>query len=656
MKYFVTALIIICLGVSALTAQQNQYPVRWAVSKYMDPGNDVTRGMAYNKATDHVLIATRKFGTDVIILDAASGDSLGILDTGIISGGTYPINLVAVADDGTIYVCNLSAPQFTPGSTFKIYRYADESSAPELVHDDALANNRYGDALAAVGSGTDKYIYASGQGSDQMVVLKDEGGSSLVFDSYITLPQPGNARHGISPDSPGGNIWINGADSGYPPPRLISSTGAQIATVPDSIFSAGGTSSILNMILGEYNVLTITNGYSISIKSARYYVDQIGTVTFGYYGMSSDSLPLVYNGTTNNTNINATSVLAYDSRRHALLSLFGYNSIASSTMDSLLKASTPRSDTLEITMDGINDFFPTDHVGSSNGRDMYLTWSEGKVFVGVTGQTLIDPTFTNYMFVAFDLDPNGASGTTTPPVDYGGVTQLPFKADVVIMVEPFNQPDYLLGSIYKWNGSSWDESLFDGNLASQGALAYGDEGPRRVVEMAAIRNAAGIGTTFNDIGIMMYVAQNSAGGDVLCAFPDGNPTGNGASFSQYFYAPELGSGYFPTDTNYVKIRGQVTAIEEEPAALVDKFELLQNYPNPFNPQTEIKFSVAKASHVTVEVFDITGRLVEKILDKRLPSGNHSVIWKPARMSSGVYFYRMTADRNVIGTRKMILMK
>ncbi|MBN2364931.1 MAG: T9SS C-terminal target domain-containing protein [Calditrichaeota bacterium] len=656
MKYFVTVLIVFCLGIGLLPAQQNQYPVRWAESRYMDPGNDVTRGLAYNKVTDHVLIATRKYGNDVIILDAATGDSLGKMDTGILSGGTYPINLVAIADDGTIYVCNLSAPQFTPGSTFKVYRYANETASPELVFDDALADGRYGDALAAVASGSQKYIYSSGQTNDQMVVLRDEGGSTLVFDSYITLPQPGNARHGISPVAPGGNIWINGADSGYPPPRLISNTGDQIATVPDSIFSAGGSASILHMILGEYKLLTVTNGYAISIKSAKYYEDQIGTVTFDYYGMSSDSLPLIYNGSVNNTNINATSVLAYDSRRHAILSLFGYNSIASSTLDTLLKASTPRRDTLEISMDGINDFFPTDHVGASNERDMYLTWSEGKVFVGVRGQTLIDPTLTKYMFVAFDLDPAGGNGTATPPLDYGGVTQLSFNADVVIMVEPYNQADYLLGSIFKWNGSSWDETFFDGNLASQGALAYGDEGSRKIVEMAAVRNAAGIGTGFDDISIMMYVAENSVSGNVLCSFPEGNPIGNGATFTQYYYTAELGSGYFPTDTTYVKIRGQVTSIEHEPIEIVREFELLQNYPNPFNPQTEIKFSVAGTAEVAIEVYDITGRLVEKILDKRLQSGSYSVTWKPAVLSSGVYFYRMLADREIVGTRKMILMK
>ncbi|MBD3378428.1 DUF4623 domain-containing protein, partial [candidate division KSB1 bacterium] len=145
--------LVIILLLFCSTLAVAQYPLNWANSAVMDPGNDVTRSIAYNLSTDHVLVATRKYGTDVIILDAATGDSLGKMDTALISGGTYPINMVDVADDGTIYVSNLSAPLYSPGSTVRIYRYADEQAAPELVFDDALDGERYGDAMAAVGTG-----------------------------------------------------------------------------------------------------------------------------------------------------------------------------------------------------------------------------------------------------------------------------------------------------------------------------------------------------------------------------------------------------------------------------------------------------------------------------------------------------------------------
>lgn len=656
MKKFLLLIIVLSQFSSGLDARQ--YPVNWATSRHMNPGSDVTRSLAYNRATDHVLVATRKYGVDVILLNAANGDSVGKLDTGIITGGTYSINMVATADDGTIYVSNLSAPQYTPGSTLKVYRYANESAAPELVFDNALDGARYGDSFAAVGSGTSKYIYCSGMGNSNIVVLKDIGTASLVLDKYLPLPQPGAARHGISPVTPGGNVWINGADTGTPPPQLISNNGTVIAVVPDSIASAGGTSCVLHMILGNYNLVTVTNAWSLSIRSARFFEDELGTVTFNYFGTNSDSLPLLYNGSTFINNANATTSLDYDSKRHAVLTLFGFNSIASVSLDSLVKASTPRPDSLTVSVDGKNDFFPTDHVGTSNGRDMYLTWSEGKLFVGITGSTLIDPTSKNRLYLAFNLDPQGTNGSNTPPEDAGGVKALPFMADVVYMVEPWNEADYLIGNIYKWDGSAWKSSEFDGNLASQGALAFADEGDRKLAEVSAIMNAPGIGMNFTSIAIMAYVAETGSAGNVLCAFPDVNPIGNAAAFGHYFYIESLGSGMFPTDTDQVKIMGQPSAIDGPDGlpAQVKDYRLYPNYPNPFNPETVIRYSLSRPGLVTIEVYDINGRLIRNLVNERRSAGNHEVTFSAKNLSTGIYFYQLRVSQVPVAIRKMTLIK
>jgi hypothetical protein len=654
MKKTLLILVFLIIGSTMVAAR---YPLNWANYAVMNPGNDVTRSIAYNRSTDHVLVATRKYGVDVIILDAANGDSLGKMDTAIISGGTYPINMVNVADDGTIYLCNLSAPQYSPGSTLKVYRYSDETAAPELVFDDALDGGRYGDAMAVVGSGDEKYIYISGMGNATMAVMKDEGGAMLTKMAPIPLPQPGAARHGISPLSPGGKLWINGANAGSPPPTLINSDGTVIAVIPDSLASAGGTGSIIHLNLGNYNLITIANSWGLSIRSARYFEDELGTVTFDYFGGNSDSVNVLYNGNTFINNINATTDMAYDNKRHSIISVFGYNSVTSMSMDSLLKASTPREDTLTISIDGDNDFFPTDHVGCSNERDMYFTWSGGKVFAGISGHTLIDPTATNRMYVAFDLDPAGDTGSMIPPEEAGGVFALPFKADVVYMVEPWNQPDYMIGSIYKWDGSSWIENLFDGNMANQGALAYANEGDGKLAELAAIKNSPGVGDDFTAIGMMAFVAEKTVTGEVLCAFPDVNPLGNGVSFSHYFYADSLGRGIFPTDTDRVQVKkASTSAVNAAPVQAIQTCRLRQNYPNPFNPQTTIRFDMARAGHVELHVYNVTGRLVETLVDQKTKAGSHKITFNAERLSSGVYFYKLIADGREISVQKMILMK
>jgi hypothetical protein len=646
--------LVLLLSFTRLVAEE--YPVNWATSKLMNPANDVTRGLAYNQLTDHVLVATRKFGTDIFILSAATGDSIGKLNTENIAGGTYPINLVAVADDGTIYACNLSAPQYSPGSTLRIYRYADETAAPEPVFDHALGGSRFGDSFAVIGAGWPKYLYVSGMGGTQMAVIKDDGAATLVLEKMVDLPQPGAARHGISPVEPGGRVWINGADTGTPPPQLINGNGTVIAVVPDSLASAGGTSTVKHLILGKYKLVTVANAWGLSVRSVEYFEDELGTVTFDYFGANSDSIPLLFNGNTFINNINATAVIDYDSRRHSLLTLFGYNSVASLSLDSLLKASTPRDEELTISIDGENDFFPTDHVGTSNERDMYLTWSEGKVFVGITGHTLIDPTETNFLYVAFDRDPAGANGTVTPPESAGGILELPFLADVVYQVEPWNAADFLIGKIYKWNGSRWAATEFDGNMASQGALAFAAEGTGKLAELGAIKNEPGIGEDFSQIGIMAYVAEKSVGGNVLCAFPPQNPVGRVTEFTHYFLADSLGSGMFPTDPEHVKVLSKSTAVGTEKRLNPRVFNLAQNYPNPFNPETTIQYQLAQPGLVRFLVYDVTGRLVRDLVNQQQDQGNFQVKIDAGKLSSGVYFYQLQVDQRTVATRKMLLLK
>jgi len=85
------------------------------------------------------------------------------------------------------------------------------------------------------------------------------------------------------------------------------------------------------------------------------------------------------------------------------------------------------------------------------------------------------------------------------------------------------------------------------------------------------------------------------------------------------------------------------------------FRLEQNYPNPFNPVTNIKYSLPKASHVKINVYDINGKLVEELINVKQEEGYHIVQWNAGQYSSGVYLYRIITP-NYISTKKCILMK
>ena len=94
---------------------------------------------------------------------------------------------------------------------------------------------------------------------------------------------------------------------------------------------------------------------------------------------------------------------------------------------------------------------------------------------------------------------------------------------------------------------------------------------------------------------------------------------------------------------------------DDRTALPDRFALAQNYPNPFNPLTTIEFALPTATRVQIDVFDLRGRRVTRLLDGSLPAGRHSVKWDATGVASGAYFYRIEAG-DFVQTRRMILVK
>jgi hypothetical protein len=101
-----------------------------------------------------------------------------------------------------------------------------------------------------------------------------------------------------------------------------------------------------------------------------------------------------------------------------------------------------------------------------------------------------------------------------------------------------------------------------------------------------------------------------------------------------------------------------TAVSLEPARYA--FALQQNYPNPFNPHTTIRFSVPREGVVSLRVYDVAGRLVATLADRRYAAGPHTVAWdgtnsRGGPVASGIYFYKLAAGDRV-STRKMLLLR
>jgi len=95
--------------------------------------------------------------------------------------------------------------------------------------------------------------------------------------------------------------------------------------------------------------------------------------------------------------------------------------------------------------------------------------------------------------------------------------------------------------------------------------------------------------------------------------------------------------------------------EENNSAVVNNFDLQQNYPNPFNPTTQIRFSLAEQSQVTLKIYNILGKEIATLVNDVKSTGVHEISFDGSGLASGVYFYTIQTGK-FTQTRKMILMK
>jgi photosystem II stability/assembly factor-like uncharacterized protein len=89
--------------------------------------------------------------------------------------------------------------------------------------------------------------------------------------------------------------------------------------------------------------------------------------------------------------------------------------------------------------------------------------------------------------------------------------------------------------------------------------------------------------------------------------------------------------------------------------VLSSFTLYQNYPNPFNPKTVIRYELRAAAFVNLSVFDVTGKHLIDLINRKQDAGKYEVDFPGSGLASGVYFYRLTAG-DYSETRKMVLAK
>ena len=118
--------------------------------------------------------------------------------------------------------------------------------------------------------------------------------------------------------------------------------------------------------------------------------------------------------------------------------------------------------------------------------------------------------------------------------------------------------------------------------------------------------------------------------------------------------PNLSVGELDQPSVYVLQYTQAISVEKK-AELPEGYNLSQNYPNPFNPSTNIEFSIPKATHVSLKIYNVLGQEMLTLVNETKEAGSYIATFNAKSLPSGTYWYTIKTD-NYTETKKMMLIK
>jgi photosystem II stability/assembly factor-like uncharacterized protein len=102
--------------------------------------------------------------------------------------------------------------------------------------------------------------------------------------------------------------------------------------------------------------------------------------------------------------------------------------------------------------------------------------------------------------------------------------------------------------------------------------------------------------------------------------------------------------------------GGLTFMNVSNTPIPTAFNLEQNYPNPFNPSTTINYELRITKYINLKVYNLLGNEVVTLVNEKKPAGSYEVVFTGSNFSSGIYFYRLEVDGNIVDTKRMVLLK
>lgn len=656
--------------------------------------DDNTRGVAYNRATGNLIVFSRSGGLKPVVLNAATGDSIGVLSVAGISGGTFPASLIDVSPDGRIFASNLTLNATT--GDFKIYSWANESAEPKLIYSGDVNGTafRFGDSFRADFTDGASTLLAGGSGNPNLALFTYDAAQDTISAVNVLAFDPSVMRavRGMAPIAGEDSLWVNEFEFNL---RKVSLSTGQFGTVvPESVFP---TKESLWVDYADANGRKLAAVFPSSLGAAGQSASIIDLATgteIAYTDVASGG----------NANGNGSGGPILDIANGMMYVLATNNHISAYDISEYIPA--------PVTIREFNLLGPANgaavDLGADPATEVEITWEQAVSTVAWSRSAF------NYEFDSFAHGGEGANGTggyigsrlgsaatvTLPVLDspatismwaatYSNATVL----SVDIQTSSDNTNWTTVETLEAVAGGTGDINVtwkqVSANLNATGETfvrfrVYGDNiAGAAYFDDVRVTNAAGaviLDENFDNWGSFQEVSYTWHLDAVSGSFDPpalSIPAGNTPELTLTIGAIlaeaarlELPDGLFNgawTVTaefgDEVKFANQIwtvdldvpvgTSVEDIENPFT--FELAQNYPNPFNPSTQIAYSIAEVGHVEISVYTVTGQRVATLVNETMPAGRHVVSFDAAHLSSGVYIYRLTSG-GFTSSQKMLLVK
>jgi hypothetical protein len=318
---------------------------------YIGTGNN-ERGIGYGvvNSNQRLYVATVTDGAKGIILNANTGDSVGVLSGTGIAGGTFTLTDFGVSSDGVIFGCNLvtSSAVATP---FKIYKWSSESADPVVVGTWETGAYRLGDKFTVVGSTADNSIaiYAVAASNNKFVKFTTtDNGATFTGTEIVATGLASGTSASLFPVNNGvDGYWVKGGGANL---RKINAD-YTLKTVVHADFAPTNGNAVRYFSTAARNFLAIyQSGTTTTVTGATSFYERVRILE-----LTSDSVAIPVAQTSRlgtNTNSNATGDVEVKDNGNGTFTIFAFstnNGVGAYTFD-------PSAASLNFNLSSTQDF------------------------------------------------------------------------------------------------------------------------------------------------------------------------------------------------------------------------------------------------------------------------------------------------------------